>query len=50
MAPYDERVRIDAEAARVAAERGCSCGGARNCGCWNVALRRVREADHGEEK
>jgi hypothetical protein len=39
----DERDKIDKRAVAVARERGCSCGGARNCGCWNVALRQIRE-------
>ena len=38
----DERARIDALAVRVAHERGCSCDGARNCGCWNRALALIR--------
>jgi hypothetical protein len=40
-AAEERRIRVDSLAADVAAQRGCPCEGARNCGCWNVALSRL---------
>jgi hypothetical protein len=45
----NERLAIDQEATLIAAERECPCAGARNCGCWNIALERVQTAHERSE-